>query len=37
MNNFDVKDVWEEYKKLDDPHSKLVMNLYAGSYEIQKS
>ena len=36
-HNFDVKEVWEEYKKLDDPHSKLVMNLYAGSYEIQKS
>lgn len=35
-HNFNVKDVWEEYKKLDDPHSKLVMNLYAGSYEIQK-
>ena len=36
-HNFNVKDVWEEYKKLSDPHSKLVMNLYAGSYEIQKS
>ena len=35
-HNFDIKDVWEEYKKLDDPHSKLVMNLYAGSYEIEK-
>lgn len=35
-HNFDVKEVWEEYKKLNDPHSKLVMNLYAGSYEIQK-
>ena len=35
-HNFDVKDVWNEYRKLDDPHSKLVMNLYAGSYEIQK-
>lgn len=35
-HNFDVKRVWEEYKKLSDPHSKLVMNLYSGSYEIQK-
>ena len=35
-HNFDIKDVWEEYKNLSDPHSKLVMNLYAGSYEIQK-
>ena len=35
-HNFNVKDVWEEYKKLSDPHSKLVMNLYAGSYEIEK-
>lgn len=35
-HNFNVKDVWEEYKKLSDPHSKLVMNLYAGSYQIEK-
>lgn len=35
-HNFDVKEVWEDYKNLSDPHSKLVMNLYAGSYEIQK-
>ena len=35
-HNFDVKRVWEEYRKLSDPHSKLVMNLYSGSYEIQK-
>lgn len=35
-HNFNVKDVWEDYKNLSDPHSKLVMNLYAGSYEIQK-
>ena len=35
-HNFDIKDVWEEYKNLNDPHSKLVMNLYAGSYEIEK-
>lgn len=35
-HNFDVKDVWEDYKNLSDPHSKLVMNLYAGTYEIQK-
>lgn len=35
-HNFDVKQVWEEYRKLSDPHSKLVMNLYAGCYEIQK-
>ena len=35
-HNFDVKDVWEKYSKLSDPHSKLVMNLYSGCYEIQK-
>lgn len=35
-HNFDVKRVWNEYKKLSDPHSKLVMNLYSGFYEIQK-
>lgn len=35
-HNFDMKRVWEEYRKLSDPHSKLVMNLYSGSYEIQK-
>ena len=35
-HNFDIKDVWEDYKNLNNPHSKLVMNLYAGSYEIQK-
>lgn len=35
-HNFDVKRVWEEYRKLSDPHSKLVMNLYSGFYEIQK-
>ena len=35
-HNFDVKEVWEKYKKLSDPHSKLVMNLYSGNYEIQK-
>lgn len=35
-HNFDVKRVWNEYKKLSDPHSKLVMNLYSGCYEIQK-
>lgn len=35
-HNFDVKRVWEEYRKLSDPHSKLVMNIYSGSYEIQK-
>lgn len=35
-HNFNVKDVWEDYKNLSDPHSKLVMNLYDGSYEIQK-
>lgn len=35
-HNFDVKEVWENYKNLSDPHSKLVMNLYAGCYEIQK-
>lgn len=35
-HNFDVKEVWEKYRKLSDPHSKLVMNLYSGSYEIQK-
>lgn len=35
-HNFDVKRVWEEYRKLSDPHSKLVMNIYSGSYEIKK-
>ena len=35
-HNFDVKEVWEKYRKLSDPHSKLVMNLYSGNYEIQK-
>lgn len=35
-HNFDVKRVWNEYRKLSDPHSKLVMNLYSGCYEIQK-
>lgn len=35
-HNFDVKEVWEKYKQLSDPHSKLVMNLYSGFYEIQK-
>ena len=35
-HNFDVKQVWNKYKQLSDPHSKLVMNLYSGSYEIQK-
>lgn len=35
-HNFDVKRVWEEYRKLNDPHSKLVMNIYSGFYEIQK-
>lgn len=35
-HNFDVKEVWEDYKNLSDPHSKLVMNLYAGCYEFEK-
>lgn len=35
-HNFDMKRVWEEYRKLSDPHSKLVMNIYSGFYEIQK-
>lgn len=35
-HSFDVKRVWNEYRKLSDPHSKLVMNLYSGCYEIQK-
>lgn len=35
-HQFDIDEVWRNYRSLDNPHAKLVMNIYSNSYYIDK-